>query len=220
MNRVSLLFPELLLLVVPLLFLYFWRARSSSLGGITRLLILVLLALIAAVPIAPFGGKGVDVLIVADLSRSMPGDSHARALEIIKLLEERRAGGDRVGIVTFGREARIERLPAELGQAGVFVQQVDADGSDLGGAISLAASLVPRGRPGRLIVLSDGESNGTPVMAAAHEGAVRGLPVDFRFFGREGAADVAVESLDVPGIVDEREPFQFTASVRTDRTAD
>ena len=31
---------------------------------------------------------------------------------------------------------------------------------------------------------------------------------------------MAVESLDLPGVVDEREPFQFTASVRTDRTVE
>ena len=179
---------------------------------------MLVLALIAAVPLAPLGGKGVDVVVVADLSRSMPADSRARTLEIVKLLEQRRAAGDRVGIVTYGREARIERLPEEFGEAGAFVQEVDRDGSDLGGAIGLAASLIPRERRGRLIVLSDGEANGTPVVAAAHEAAARGLPIDFRMFSRGEAADIAVESLDLPGVVDEREPFQFTASVRTDRT--
>jgi Mg-chelatase subunit ChlD len=216
----SLLIPELLLLIVPLLLVYFWRGRSPALGGYVRVLILALLVLLAAVPVAPLGGKGVDVVVVADLSRSMPPDSRARALEIITLLEQRRATGDRVGIVTYGREARIERLPEEFGQAGVFVQDIDHDGSDLGGAIGLAASLIPRERRGRLIVLSDGEANGTPVVAAAHEAAARGLPIDFRLFGRGEAADVAVESLDLPGMVDEREPFQFTAWVRTDRTVD
>jgi hypothetical protein len=220
MNRLALLFPELLLLIVPLLFVYFWRARSPGLGGGVRIVVLALLALVAAVPLAPLGGKGVDVVIVADLSRSMPADSRARELEIIKLLEQRRSTGDRVGIVTYGREARIERLPEAFGEAATFVQDVDRDGSDLGGAIGLAASLIPRERPGRLIVLSDGESNGAPVDAAAFEAASRRLPIDFRLFSRGEAADIAVESLDLPGMVDEREPFQFTASVRTDRTVD
>jgi hypothetical protein len=215
-----LLFPELLLLIVPLRFVYFWRARVSALGGAVRIAILMLVTLIAAVPLAPLGGKGVDVVIVADLSRSMPGDSRARALEIIKLLEQRRSSGDRVGIVTYGREPRIERLPQEFGETSTLIQSIDGDGSDLGGAISLAASLIPRERPGRIIVLSDGESNGAPVPAAAHEAASRGLRVDFRAFTRGEAADIAVESLDLPGSVDEREPFQFTASVRTDRTVE
>jgi Mg-chelatase subunit ChlD len=216
----SFLFPELLLLIVPLLFVYFWRGRYPTPGGYVRVVVLALLALVAAVPLAPLGGKGVDVVVVADLSRSMPADSRGRALEIISLLEQRRAAGDRVGIVTYGREARIERLPEEFGEAAAFVQEVDRDGSDLGGAIGLAASLIPRERRGRLIVYSDGEANGTPVVAAAHEAAARGLPIDFRLVSRGEAADIAVESLDLPAVVDEREPFQFTAWVRSDRTVE
>jgi uncharacterized membrane protein len=217
---VTLLVPELLVLIVPLLFLYFWRGRAAAIGGATRIVILAVLVLLAAVPIAPLGGRGVDVVVVADLSRSMPADSRARTLEIIRLIEQQRAAGDRVGIVTYGREPRIERLPDEIAEASAFVQQVDPDGSDLGAAIALAASLIPRSRPGRLIVLSDGEANGMPAVSAAHEAAVRGLPIDFRGFSRGGAADLAVESLDLPGVVDEREPFQFTAAVRTDRTVE
>ena len=212
------LFPGLLLLIVPLLVVYWWRGRSPGIGGIVRIAVLAGIALLAAVPLAPIGGKGVDVIVVIDRSRSMPAESGVRALEIVKLLEERRATGDRVGIVTFGREPRIERLPAEFGETAEFVQQVDRDGSDLGGAIALAAGLIPRGRPGRLIVLSDGESNGTAVEAAAYDAASRGLPIDFRLFTRGDQADIAVESVSPPGVVDEREPFQFTASVRTDRT--
>ena len=218
MTRISLLFPQLLLLIVPLVAVYLWRARAPALGGLVRVLILALFTLLAAVPLVPRGGKGVDVVIVVDLSRSMPADTAGRVLEIVRIVEERRESGDRVGIVTYGREPRIERLPQALGQASAFVQEVDRDGSDLGTAIGLAASLVPRGRPGRVIVLSDGESNGTSVTAAAHDAAARGLPIDFRLFGRGEAADIAVESLDLPGMVDEREPFQFSASVRTDRT--
>jgi Mg-chelatase subunit ChlD len=215
-----LLFPELLLLLIPLGFLLYWRGRAPGLNGIIRTLLLILLVLIAAIPLARIGSDGVDVVVITDLSRSMPEGSRQRQLEIIQLLENRRAKGDRVGIVTFGRDARIERLPEELSSAASFVQQVDSDGSDLGGAISLAASLIPRERPGRLIVLSDGESNGAPVLAAAHEVAARGIPVDFRGITRSEAADLAVESLDLPGNVDEREPFQFSSWVRSDRTVE
>ena len=220
MSNVYLLFPELLLLLVPLLFLFFWRGRSSGLGGITRVMLLVLLAFIAAVPLAPLGGKGVDVVVVADRSRSMPEGSRERQLELIQLLESRRAAGDRVGIVTFGREARIERLPEEFSGTTTFNQEIDPDGSDLGGAIGLATTLIPRERPGRIIVLSDGEANGAPVAAGAQEAAARGIAIDFRGLTRTEAADLAVELLDLPGMVDEREPFQFSSWVRSDRTVE
>jgi Mg-chelatase subunit ChlD len=217
---VVLLFPALLLLIVPLAFAYAWRGRASGPGGAVRIAILVLLALIAAVPAAPLGGAGTDVVIVVDLSRSMPAGGRGRLLEIAQLIERQRAAGDRVGIVTYGREPRIERLPQAFGEIGDFVQQVDADGSDLGGAIGLAASLIPRERRGRLVVLSDGEATGTPVTAVAYEAAARGIPIDYRHFGRGDTADLAVGSLDLPGVVDEREPFQFTATVRADRTVE
>jgi Mg-chelatase subunit ChlD len=220
MTRVSLLFPELLLLLLPLLALLFWRGRSSALGAVVRALIAICLALLAAVPMARLGGRGVDIVVVVDLSRSMPADSRDRALEIIRLLEERRQAGDRVGVVIYGREARVERLPEALGQTSTFVQQIDPDGSDLGGAISLAASLIPPQRPGRVLVLSDGEATGASVAAAAHEMAERGVPVDFRPINRGAVGDIAVESLELPGLIDEREPFQFSAWVRTDRSVD
>jgi len=221
MTRIlSFLFPELLLLIVPLVFLYIWRARARGLGGAVRIAALVLVTLLAAVPIASIGGKGVDVVVVVDVSRSMPSEGRNRALEIIRLLEERRDAGDRVGVVIFGRDARVERLLEEHSRFGTFAQQVDDEGSDLGSAIGLAASLIPRERPGRLVVFSDGEATGESTAAAAYEAAGRGLPIDFRAFVRGGGADVAVESLDVPGVVDRREPFQFTASIRADRTAD
>ena len=213
----SFLFPELLLLFVPLVFLYWWRARAPGLAGGVRLAALVLVTLLAAVPIASIGGKGVDVVVVVDVSRSMPAESRNRALEIIQLLEERRRAGDRIGVVIFGRDARVERLLEEHSRFGTFVQQVDDEGSDLGAAIGLAASLIPRERPGRLIVFSDGEATGESTAAAAYEAAGRGVPIDFRAFVRGGGADVAVESLDAPGVVDRREPFQFTASIHADR---
>ena len=68
--------------------------------------------------------------------------------------------------------------------------------------------------------LSDGEANGAPVAAAAHEAAARGITIDFRGITRTEAADLAVESLDLPGTVDEREPFQFSSWVRSDRTVE
>jgi hypothetical protein len=219
-NSISFLFPELLLVVVPLLLLYRWRGRSSGPAGVTRIIAIVVLTLIAAVPLARLGGNGLDLVVVADLSHSMPSGSQERMLEVIRLVEGRRGTGDRVGIVTFGRNARIERLPEEQSDTSAFVHDVDSDGSDLGAAVSLAASLISPTRAGRLLVLSDGEANGEPFTAAAHEAAVRGVPIDFRPFGRSEGVDVAIDTLDLPGVIDQREPFQFSASVRADRTAD
>ena len=75
---VSLLFPELLLLLVPLLFALYWRGRARGLGLAARVLIVCMLTLLAAVPLAPLGGRGADVVVVVDRSRSMPPATSSR----------------------------------------------------------------------------------------------------------------------------------------------
>ncbi len=93
-----------------------------------------------------------------------------------QMLDQRRSTGDRVGHRHL--RTRSPHRPAARGirVSADFLQEVDPDGSDLGGAIGLAASLIPHERPGRLIVLSDGEANGAPVDAAALRGGVARAP--------------------------------------------
>jgi hypothetical protein len=42
-----LLYPGLLLLIVPMLVVYFWRGRSAGIGGVVRIAVLAGLALLA-----------------------------------------------------------------------------------------------------------------------------------------------------------------------------
>jgi len=57
----SLLFPELLLIIVPLLCLLFWRGRIPVPGSIVRVVVIVLLTLLAA-----FIGKNLTFRIVCE----------------------------------------------------------------------------------------------------------------------------------------------------------
>ena len=47
------------------------------------------------------GGKGVDVIVVADRSRSLPGRADGEIRELIAALQNNRKPGDRVAVVTF-----------------------------------------------------------------------------------------------------------------------
>ena len=125
-------------------------------------MLLLILVLIAAVPLARSAARA-WTSSSSPISRARCRQTAGARTRDHQAARAAASAGDRVGIVTYGREARIERLPEEFGKASAFVQEVDPDGSDLGGAIGLAASLIPRERPGRLIVLSDGEANGAPV---------------------------------------------------------
>ncbi|MBL8695966.1 MAG: VWA domain-containing protein [Planctomycetes bacterium] len=176
----------------------------------------MLLAAALAGPYLPIGEPGRDLLIVADRSKSLPSDATKKAVELIALAEKERARTDRVGIITFGANAAVERLPSADAVFSAFEREVNLDGSDLGEAIETALNLIPEGRQGSILVISDGIHNGRDPVAVARRAYLRGIPVHVVPTVRERGGDLSVERLDLPEAIAAGEPFQFTVWVRAD----
>ncbi len=206
--------PQALVLLVPLgLFLWKRGARPGPPMPL-RWLLLVLAVLALAGPELLLRHAGSDVVVVVDRSRSMPLDADRVALELVRLLEAQRRPGDRLGVISFGREARVDQPLSAAGTFGGFSRTVNAEASDLSAALDAAGALIPPERSGRVLVLSDGCATGADARGAGRRLAARGIPVDFRHVAREEVPlDLAVVSLDVPSAVAAREPFQFSAVV-------
>ncbi|WP_224361382.1 VWA domain-containing protein [Hyalangium versicolor] len=206
--------PQALVLLVPLGLFLWKRGARPGLPMLLRWGLLVLAVGALAGPELVLRDGGSDVVVVVDRSRSMPLDADRVALELVKLLEGQRRPGDRLGVIAFGREARVEQPLSAAGSFGGFSRQVDADASDLAAALDAAGALIPPERTGRVLVVSDGRATGADARGAARRLAARGIAVDFRHVAREEVPlDLAVVSLDVPSSVTAREPFQFSAVV-------
>lgn len=214
------LFPELFLLAIPLGFAYWRWGRAAGITGALRIALLLVLLLILTGPQVNFGGRGIDLIIVADRSLSLPAEAESRIRELIVNLQKSRREGDRVGIVTFGTKPAVESVLLSESQFQGYKQEILPDGSDLAEALHAALGLVARHRPARVLVLSDGEANGASPSSAARRAAELGVPIDFREFPRPRAGDVAVESLLLPETISPREPFQYVAWVYSDREAE
>lgn len=214
--NVGVLHPELLLLAIPALALL-WRARDGH-PATTSLRALGALSLVAALagPYLRGRAEGRDVVLVVDRSRSMPAGSDERALELIALAEETRGPDDRVHVVTFGAEARVERAGATGARFEGFRRDLDADGSALADALEAGLELIGAGR-GALVVLSDGEAQGRDPLEVARRAAARGARIDVRDLGRPAVSDVSLERVALPGEIAAGEPFQFDVWVRADR---
>ena len=211
------LHPELLLLLVPAAFAW-WKLREREpWTDAARALALVLVVLAFARPYLETAQDGRDLVFVVDRSRSMPEGARDSALELVELAEDARREGDRVAVVGFGASAAIERLPSDTARFSAFERDVDANGSDLGEALETALELLPRDRPGSIVVLSDGESNGRDPIDAARRAFGRGVRIDARSYPRGGKGDLSVQRIDLPDEVAAREPFQFSVWVRSDR---
>lgn len=212
-------YPELLLVGIPLAYLFWrfalWGKATAWLRGCLALLLLLALA----GPLYNLGGRGVDVIVVADRSRSLTDESHDNIRELIRNLERNRGRGDRVGLVTFGAEARVERLPSMTAQFENYFRPVNVDGSDLNAAIQVALNLSDEKRPTRILVFSDGEATGQSPLTAARRSRELGIPIDYRSFSRVQTGDLAVDNLSLPEQVSPREPFQLSVTVQADRPA-
>lgn len=212
-------FPELFLLAIPLAFAYRRWGTSPGFTGVLRVTLLVLLLLALTGPRWNLGGEGIDIVVVADRSRSLPEKADESIRELIHDLERNRKSGDRIGLVTFGSRAEVEHTLSQSWKLGAYTRDVLPDGSDLNDAISSALNLIEPTRPARILVLSDGEANGASPMSAARRAREVGVPVDFRLFERNRIGDLAIGSLTLPDTVSPREPFQFAVWVQASREA-
>ena len=211
----TLVAPQALLLLLPLgLFLYF-TARIQGPPMWLRVALIALLTIALARPEFRLRSAGSDVVVIVDRSRSMPPRGEASAEELIRLLEPQRRPGDRLGVISFGRDPRVEMPLSADGRFPGFTASIDGEASNLSAALDAAGELIPAERAGRVLILSDGRATGLDARAAARRLTSRGVPVDVRFIGREEVAmDVAVTSLMVPPTVAAKEPFLLTATLK------
>lgn len=141
-------FPELFLLAIPLALAYRRWGSAKGFTGILRVTLLVLLLLALTGPRWNLGGEGIDVVIVADRSRSLPEKTDQSIRELIHDLERNRKSGDRIGLVTFGsRGGRTHAVSQQrawgvyaCGSAGrVRSERCDLVGTEFGRADSAGA---------------------------------------------------------------------------------
>lgn len=205
--------------VLPIVVALLLRRRLlHARAMVTALRVLLLLALTAllAEPFLPLGQPGRDFIFVVDRSRSMPEGTMATVQELAEHARAQRRTGDRIGLVTFGRDAAVEAAPDEEFLFAVPVRQIDADGTDLGRALQKALALVAPGRRATLFVVSDGENTGGDAADIARAALRAGVRIDAKVVHRQGGLDLAVEDVAAPGEVATGEPFQFSAFVRAD----
>ncbi|MEZ6057796.1 MAG: VWA domain-containing protein, partial [Planctomycetaceae bacterium] len=202
-------------LIFPLaMFLKPWLAEAGMTGAL-RMAVALLLLFALTGPEWNLGGTGIDVVIVVDRSRSMPAEANLK--ELIANIGTNRKSGDRVSVVTFGTESRVEHELSDKVSLGEFGQVIAPDGSDLNDALLTALDRVDRNRPARILVLSDGESNGAPPTFAARRAREMGVPIDYRLFERPRVGDVAVRDLILPEEVEPREPLQLSVEVYSNK---
>ena len=151
------------------------------------------------------------VVLVVDTSasvssvRDVEDEAVARALAAL-------AEDDVAGVVAVGQGARVEQA-VTLNPLLTKVGGLNDTASDLATGLALAGGLVPAGRSGRVVLLSDGRETSGDAVAAAQELRSRGITVDVLPVGPRAEADVRLDRLDLAETARERETAVLRVTV-------
>lgn len=142
-----------------------------------------------------FADVGLD-----DLGRSRALD--AAISEALGRAAEQREPDDRLGIVVFDGDASSAALP---GRGPVWERALappGGEGTDLAGALRLAAGLVPSDSAGRVVLISDGVQTRGDALAEARRLAAgeSAVPIDVVPIEYEVEQEVLIERLDAPPV--------------------
>ena len=199
--------PIWLLLLIPALALTFiphLAARRRMGVKRRRAAVAIRTVLISALVLALAGFQLVlpvdrlATVFVVDLSDSVGNDGREDALAFLRESLEVMPEGDQAGIVAFGKDALVERLPEELREIDRLRSAPVKAATDVGAALRLAAALFPDASQKRIVLLSDGNDTTGRGQREAALAAARGIQVETRAIGLVDSDEVLVERLRTP----------------------
>lgn len=219
--------PELLwtlLLAVPLVALALWSrrkvtfARKMLILG-TRLVLLLVLALVAAGVTWKRPVDDLGVVFVLDRSASVSGGGYAAEEAFVREALKSQGENDLAGVVVFGGDAQVETSPKPHLELHGVESRPSPHQSDLAGALRLASGLLPADRSRRIVLLSDGEETRGDAATQALLSAGEDLQIAVVPITSEHGADVILDDLVVPSRTDEGAAFDVRVVARSDGPA-
>lgn len=214
--------PLALALLVPLLAVVIALHLSSRrrLGlGRRRAALAVRVTLLAALVGALAGLQLVlpvdrlAVVFVVDLSDSVGTAGRQEALAYVRESLAAKEDEDVAGIVAFGGDALVERLPSDLAEIDRLASTPVKSATDVGAALRLATALFPDDVQKRIVLLSDGNDTTGSGQTEASLAAARGIRVETVLTGLDGRDEVLVERLSGPSTARLGEAIEVTGDI-------
>jgi uncharacterized membrane protein len=216
--------PLALLLLVPalLLMVVLHLGTRRRLGTGRRRVALLVRALLLVVLVFALAGfrlvlpvDRLATVFVVDLSDSVGNAGRADALAFLRETLVERPAGDVAGIVAFGKDALVERLPSDLAELDRIASAPVRSATDVGAALRLATALFPDDAQKRIVLLSDGNDTTGTGQAEAALAASRGVRIETRRIGPGDVDEVLVERLTSPSTARLGESVPVVAEIRS-----
>ena len=236
--RVQYLWWFLLLGLIPVLIWTSWH-NLQGLGGTRRWIVLglrcaliVLLTLALAEVYARKPNESVTVIFLWDRSYSMPPEpaqntgKDLREKRIFDFINDSVAKrgtahvNDRVGVVVFGKQPKLELPPSMVGNKLGFskiMSQLDPSYTDIAAAMKLALASFPEGSGKRMVLISDGNENMGRADEQARIARQNGVQVDVVPIdaGRKHQNEILIERLEAPALTEKDARLPLRVVIRS-----
>lgn len=160
--------------------------------------------------------EGMNVFFVLDRSDSVPSGQQEAAKSLVNRMAAQKKKDDKAGVIIFGTEASIDRLPNEAIDLEKVEAVVDTQRSDLAAAIRLATAAFAETGQKRIVLMSDGNENIGDVMSAVVSAKSQGVSVDVVPLGVSRGNDVFVQKVQVPTKLKKGQPFEAKIFIQAD----
>ena len=199
-----------------------WWAASRTLPRARRVASLIIRLVLVACVVASLAGARLalpsdrlSVVFLVDASASMLDASREELLAFAKQAVSEIPEGDTAGVVVFGANALVDRLPSNLDelQAPGSVPVVSA--TDIAAAVRLGTAIFPAGTQQRLVLLSDGNDTSGQAEEAILSAADHGVRLDVVLPGGETFPEALVDGVDAPSGARVGETIELSVRVRS-----
>ena len=194
-----------------------WQRRIALI--LRTLMVLALVGALAGTQIAQPPGFTTTIFLL-DGSDSVAVSQRARAEAFIAQALAAMPPDDQAGVVVFGREALVERMPSPERTFGAPAVRPAGSATSIADALQLGMALLPAEGYRRLVLLSDGGENQGSAREIAQRAAVAGIPIDVvPLSGVADGLDVQIVSVTLPSTAREGQRLPLRVDLESNAPA-
>jgi uncharacterized membrane protein len=189
------------------------RGRRIASLVIRMILVLCLAASLAGARLA-LPSDRLSVVFLLDASASMVDATRQELLTFARDAVREMPGEDTAGVVVFGANALVDRLPSQLAELREPSSVPVVGATDIAAAVRLASAIFPAGTQQRLVLLSDGNDTAGRAEQAILAAAERGVRLDVVLPNGATFGEALVDEVEAPPGARVGESIQLTVRVR------
>ncbi len=187
--------------------------RQWRLAMLARALVAVALIAAFLTPVVRRPANRTATVFLLDSSASLGPAGRDAALTWVREAMKSRSRDDLAAVVSFGAEARLDRLLEPVSQVDAPQVVIDPGATSLESAIRLGDAVLPEDARRRLVLVSDGRETVGDGAEEAARLAERGTPLDVHTVDITAGDDAAVSTIDVPRLTRLGESVTVRATV-------